>query len=199
MPPAQKYHIDLLEDRVVPCKLAVGSCEFGGLDTHFYDEDKAYRKLLIWRELNRAWLTKSAYPQEEGWVSEHIFDPERPESYEKHHVLFGHDITEGTRLVIENGWIFTKESFDDFWTMNSGYEVAGGIKNGQVLRYYEFLGALEEFGGRLEYTEGIKPIARLRWKELNISFPQQADVREIPETRPKPKGILSRIRSSFRG
>lgn len=190
---AQKYHIDLLADRVVGCRLPVGSCEFGGLDTHFYDEDRAQGKLRSWRELNGEWLAKTAYPQEEGWVTEHIFDPKRPESYEGHHVFFGYDIPEGTRLVIENGWIFTKLSFDDFWNMDSGYEAVGGIKNGQPLKYYEFLQALEDFGGRLEYAEGIKPSPKLRLQEL-----KDVPVKSYFETYPaavaqKPTGLFGKL------
>ena len=199
MPPAQKYHIDTLADQVVSCRKQVGSCEFGGLDTHFYDEDAAYQKLRLWRELNSAWLAASAYPQEKDWVTEYIFDPSRPESYKNYLVFLGMDIPTGTRIVLENGWMFTKESFDDFWIMDSGYERVGGIKNGQVLKYYEFLKQLQEFGGRLEYTEGIEPIARLRWKELReapIEEHQAAPV--LPEV-PAPTGILAKLKRSLRG
>lgn len=195
MPPAQKYHINPLTDEVESCRLAVGSCQFGGLDTHFYDKDNALDKLALWRERNEEWLAKSSYPQEEGWVSEHIFDPAVPESFRDHHIFFGYDIPEHTRLVIENGWIFTKLSFDDFWTMDSGYEVVGGIKNGQPMKYYNFLSALEEFGGRLEYREGIAPSEKLRWKDLKgtpaVRWPEPV----FPVVEQKPKGFFGRLRS----
>ena len=69
----------------------------------------------------------------------------------------------------------------------------GGIKNGQPLKYYEFLKALEEFGGRLEYTEGIKPSPKLRLREL-----KDVPVRRYFETHPaaavqKPTGLFGKL------
>lgn len=201
MPPAQKYHIDLLEDRVVSCRLEVGNCAIGAtLDQHWYDEEAAQRKLLLWRQISSEWLANSTQPQEEGWVTEHIFDPARPESFENYHVLFGYDIPHRTRLVLENGWIFTKESFDDFWLMESGYERVGGNKNGQVLRYYSFLKELEEFGGRLEYSQGVEPVRRLPWKKLQGELkPQAMDPGGIQlsveePVAKKPAGFFARLR-----
>ncbi len=204
MPPSQKYHINLLENRVESCRIDASSCPIGTLEQHWYDEEKAQGKLRLWRELNGAWLAKSAEPQQRGWVTEHIFDPERPESFENYHVLFGYDIPYRTRLVIENGWIFTKESFDDFWLMESGYERVGGNKNGQVLKYYNFLKELEEFGGRLEYSEGIEPIRRLPWKKIQGSpaapllTPVQQALAALDLPAEKPRGFFARLKSGRR-
>lgn len=159
-----KFHIDPIVGKVELCRRRVGECPLGGLDHHFYNQDVAYRVYRDASQAFREWTVASVVPQEAGWVTEYVFDPARPRTYHNMHVLFGYDIPEGTRMVVENGWVFEKLSFDDFWEMKAGEERVGGIKIGQPLRYYEFLRALEQVGGRLELREGVAPM-KIQWRD----------------------------------
>jgi hypothetical protein len=158
-----KFHINPATGIVGKCNSVMGQCPFGGLDHHFRDENVARRAFEAKAQSFYDWTVRSQYPQEAGWITEHVFDPNRAETFKKMHVLFGHDIPTGTKLVIENGWVFEKLDFGDFWEMKDGAELPGGIKHGQPLRYYQFLAALENFGGRLEFRDGVKPI-QINWR-----------------------------------
>lgn len=158
-----KFHINPATGAVGKCNSVIGQCPFGGLDHHFRDENVARRAFENKAQTFYDWTNNSRIPQETGWITEHVFDPTRQDTYANKHVFFGYDIPEGTRLVVENGWIFEKLSFDDFWEMKAGEERVGGIKIGQPMQYYEFLSALENFGGRLEFKDGVKPI-KVNWR-----------------------------------
>lgn len=158
-----KFHIDPANGLVELCTTPVGQCRFGGLDHHFRDEGVARRAFRAKAQTFYEWTIKSRYAQEPGWITEYVFDPAYPETYDKKHILFSFDIPTGTKLVVENGWVFEKLSFGDFWEMKAGEEFAGGIKHGQPMKYYEFLRALESVGGRLEFRDGVDPI-KINWR-----------------------------------
>ena len=166
-----RFHIDPATGSVEKCRTSLDRCRFGGLDQHFRDsqypptsgEEKALRALRAKAQTFYDWTIASHYPQEPGWITEYVFDPAYPETYRNKHVFFSKDIPTGTKLVIENGWVFEKLGFGDYWEMKAGEERPGGMKYGQPMKYYPFLEALENFGGRLEFRDGVEPI-KINWR-----------------------------------
>jgi len=160
------FHIDSLTGEVESCFNSDGWCKFGGFNTHFryaHQATEAYARRQA--EFNE-WLSRSAYPLEEGWVVEHVYDPERPGTYYEDPLIgqSGPPVTKlaGTRLVLENGYVWVKLPYGTFWEMAVGEDQPFGLRKRLPVDAVEFFHMVEEFGGRIEYREGIRPI-HVRW------------------------------------
>lgn len=161
-----KFHINPATGAVSKCSAVVGSCPFGSLDHHFRDEQEARRAFERKAQAFMDWNAKSVVPQEQGWITEHVYDPKRPETF-KNQLSALDDrsapIPTGTRMVLENGCVFEKLPYGNFWELKQGEGIMHGVRKGLPLTPYNFMAALENFGGRMEYTEGVNPI-KINWR-----------------------------------
>jgi hypothetical protein len=164
---SDQFHVDPQTGVAQLCTFSVPGCPFATPDFHFDSSDHAHhawqRKQLFFDE----WVSRSSIPQEPGWAVQHVFDPERPETSAGRQVWLDdrrHLAPAGTRLVFENGWVLEVLAGPDTSSRRAlvDGEEANGVKRGARLRISEVFFELDQFGGRLEFRDGIKPM-RLPW------------------------------------
>ena len=159
------FHIEPDSGRVAFCNERV-RCRFADYDGHFRDEQEAHRAYARTRDFFDSWVARSVVPHSDDWIVEHVYDPQRPATY-KHQLSALDDrsrpIPKGTRIVIENGWVFTKLPFGNFWELIEGDGQVSRIRKGLPVTPYNFMSALENFGGRMEYRKGVDPI-KVNWR-----------------------------------
>ncbi|WP_291038618.1 hypothetical protein [Herbiconiux sp.] len=174
------FHIDPRTGSAHLCTFSITGCPFAAPDFHFDGPDQAQ---AVWRrkqQLFQDWVDRSSVPQAPGQVTQHVFDPGYPETYDDYASWlrdFGHPAAEGTRLVLENGWVFEKFHLGTYWTLIAGEEVPG-VVIGKPLLLSDVYRELLEHGGRLEFREHVSPM-RLPWA-LN---PSERNT-QLPETPP---------------
>lgn len=160
-----KFHINVTTDSVEQCTSPVGECEFADYDDHFWNYGEACRAHERTQAFFADAVARSSRALEPGWRVEHVFDPQHPQTYSNFGWLDDRTrpIAAGTRLVVENGWVFTKLGYGNFWELTEGDGDAGGVRRGLPLTVYQCPPSLENFGGRMEYGPGVAPI-RINWR-----------------------------------
>lgn len=161
------YHVSPKTGNVEVCNARTKPCPWG--DTGFHAISPEQARLSYERRMEKfhAWERKSNVPKPLGdiWTTQHVFDPDDPRTFAGFAMFLGgasrkSSIPMGTRLVLENGWIFEK-SFGRFWNVvgGEGYDTLG-IKKDVPTRHYQILAVIETYGARLEFggPKDIRPV-----------------------------------------
>lgn len=160
------YHVSLETGNTEVCHARVKPCPYGDIGFHSVSPEQARLSYERRMEKFHAWERKSNVPKplNDPWTTQHVFDPDDPRTYSGFAVFLGgaskmNPIPMGTRLVIENGWIFEKH-FGRFWMVvdGEGYD-ALGISKDVPTRHYQILSVIETYGARLEFggPKNIRP------------------------------------------
>lgn len=164
---ADKFHINPATGEVGRCTAEFGKCPFGPIERHFRREDEARRAVETKMSSFEEWTARSNVPQTPGWHTEHVFDPRNPKTYEEATWWLRREVPEGTRLIIENGWILKKTQHPEYWEFIAGKNDDRPsflrLNRDGLNKDTKFMAALENFGGRLEFTDGIKPMP-INWR-----------------------------------
>jgi len=160
------YHTNPDTGNTEACKARYKPCPWGDIGFHATSPERA--RAVYERRMERfhAWERKSNVPKplNDTWSTQHVFDPDEPRTFASFATFLGGSskmtpIPMGTRLVIENGWIFEK-SFGRFWNLleGEGYESLG-ISKDVPTRHYQILSVIEAYGARLEFggPKNIRP------------------------------------------
>lgn len=179
------FHINPKNRDVVECYNHT-ECGFGS-DGHFRSEEVAWtlarEKFALWDD----WMARSSVPREPGWYIEHVFDPQNEETM-LYFRSFLDTVPEGTRLVMENGWVLEKAYVNGYWNFLEGEDDRiMGLKKDEINDHLKFTTLLSQIGGRLEFSEAVPPL-QIDWRRIQWRL---AITPETPEERRRREGRWS--------
>ena len=173
--PVVYWHIDPLVRIPTKCDYPPGKCKFGNGNQHFLKESDARAaadaKLATWAEFMR----NTKVPQDPGYFTEYVFFPNDEQTKLDAIDLLGfHEpsLAEGTRLVIENGWVLELttpgENYKDWRLLQTDETIYKNTwMDGEIGKIHNELtlhGHLKKYGGRLEVPHGTTPI-NIKWRD----------------------------------